>query len=89
MQHRVDRLRQFQSSNFAMTRGRAAAQVMLDANSRHGGRPRGRRRVQERSPGRQLLGIARSEPGIGRARVPELGAAEKGNSTKRPELGRI
>lgn len=89
MLHRVDRLRQVQSSNFAMTRGRGAAQVMLDANSRRGGRPRGRRRVQGRSPGHRLLGIARSEPGIGRAHVPELGVAEKRNSRKRPETGRI
>lgn len=89
MQHRVDRLRQVQSSNFAMTRGRTSAQVMLDANSRRGGRLRGRRRLQDRSPGHQLLGIARSEPGIGRARVPELGVAGKRNSRKRPEMGRI
>lgn len=89
MQHRVDRLRQVQNSNFAMIRGRASAQVMLDANSRRGGRPRGRRHVQSRSSGHQLLGIARSEPGIGRARVPELGVAEKRNSRKRPEMGRL
>ncbi|CDX20832.1 hypothetical protein MPL3356_340044 [Mesorhizobium plurifarium] len=37
----------------------------------------------------KLLGIARSEPGIGRARVPELGVAGKRNSRKRPEMGRI
>lgn len=89
MQHRVDRLRQVQSANFAMTRGRVAAQVMLDANCRRGGRPRDRRRVQDRSPGCQLLGIARSEPGIGHAYVPELGVAEKEKSRKRPETGRI
>lgn len=68
MQYLVDRLRQVQGSNLAMTCGRIAAEAMLDAYPR---RPR------SRPPARRLHGIAFPEPGAGRASVPEVGVAEK------------
>ncbi|MER8664541.1 TlpA family protein disulfide reductase [Mesorhizobium sp. M1148] len=58
-----------------------AAEAMFDASSR--GRSRSRGGVQSRPRGHQLRGMGRPEPGVGCARVPEVGVPENRHRASR------